>query len=226
MRLALVSNDPDIRAKVPTLALLGHDVVRLSATAQSASLLDDATVVIVDATGPNLVGARELCRTIASANPDLPVAVLAADTALIALDGAWAVDDFILPEASPAEVDARLRLLLSRRPVPVTDGPDDSTIQVGDLVIDEHTYTVRMRGEHLDLTYKEFELLRFLAANAGRVFSRAQLLQDVWGYDYHGGTRTVDVHVRRLRAKLGRGHEGMIATVRNVGYKLIGPEGA
>ena len=75
----------------------------------------------------------------------------------------------------------------------------------------------------LDLTFKEFELLRFLASHGGRVFTRAQLLQEVWGYDYFGGTRTVDVHVRRLRAKLGAEHEGLIGTVRNVGYRFVPP---
>ncbi len=78
----------------------------------------------------------------------------------------------------------------------------------------------KLRGRPLDLTYKEFELLKYLAQHPGRVFSRAQLLQEIWGYDYFGGTRTVDVHVRRLRAKLGTEHEALIGTVRNVGYKL------
>ncbi|MDO5730186.1 winged helix-turn-helix transcriptional regulator [Corynebacterium sphenisci] len=224
MRLALVSTDPDIRSKVPTLGLLNHEVVRLPATPEAATMLDDATVVLIDATGPNLLAVRELCRLIAGANPDLPVAVLAVDTALIALDGSWAIDDFILPVASPAEIDARLRLLLSRRPVPVTEDDEDAFIAVGALEVDEHTYTARVGGRQLDLTYKEFELLRYLAANVGRVFTRAQLLQDVWGYEYRGGTRTVDVHVRRLRAKLGPEHEGLIATVRNVGYKVVEPE--
>ena len=77
-----------------------------------------------------------------------------------------------------------------------------------------------MRGRALDLTYKEFELLKFLAQHPGRVFSRAQLLQEVWGYDYFGGTRTVDVHVRRLRAKLGEEHANLIQTVRSVGYRF------
>ena len=80
-----------------------------------------------------------------------------------------------------------------------------------------------MRGRSLDLTYKEFELLKYLAQHPGRVFSRAQLLQEVWGYDYFGGTRTVDVHVRRLRAKLGAEHEQLIGTVRNVGYRFVPP---
>src|ERR687884_403674 len=93
-------------------------------------------------------------------------------------------------------------------------------IQAGELVIDEHSYSAKLRGRPLDLTYKEFELLKYLAQHPGRVFSRAQLLQEIWGYDYFGGTRTVDVHVRRLRAKLGTEHEALIGTVRNVGYKL------
>ena len=90
-------------------------------------------------------------------------------------------------------------------------------------MIDETTYTARLRGRPLDLTYKEFELLKYLAQHAGRVFTRAQLLQEVWGYDFFGGTRTVDVHVRRLRAKLGPEHEQLIGTVRNVGYKFVRP---
>ena len=81
-----------------------------------------------------------------------------------------------------------------------------------------------MRGRLLDLTYKEFELLKYLAQHPGRVFTRAQLLQEVWGYDYYGGTRTVDVHVRRLRAKLGSEHEVLIGTVRNVGYRFVPAE--
>jgi DNA-binding response OmpR family regulator len=90
-------------------------------------------------------------------------------------------------------------------------------------VIDEATYAARLRGRLLELTYKEFELLKYLAQHAGRVFTRAQLLQEVWGYDFFGGTRTVEVHVRRLRAKLGTEHEQMIGTVRNVGYKFVRP---
>src|SRR5262249_9212786 len=81
----------------------------------------------------------------------------------------------------------------------------------------------RLRGRPLDLTYKEFELLKYLAQHAGRVFTRAQLLQEVWGYDFFGGTRTVDVHVRRLRAKLGAEPAPMIGTVGTVGYKLVRP---
>jgi DNA-binding response OmpR family regulator len=87
-------------------------------------------------------------------------------------------------------------------------------------VIDEHSYTAKVKGRALDLTFKEFELLKYLAQHPGRVFSRAQLLKEIWGFDYFGGTRTVDVHVRRLRAKLGPEFESQIDTVRNVGYKF------
>jgi DNA-binding response OmpR family regulator len=87
------------------------------------------------------------------------------------------------------------------------------------LSIDDSSYTAKVSGRTLDLTYKEFELLRYLNENPNRVFTREQLLSEVWGYDYFGGTRTVDVHIRRLRAKLGE-HESLIGTVRNVGYRL------
>ena len=94
-------------------------------------------------------------------------------------------------------------------------------IRNGDLSVDEATYSAKLKGRVLDLTFKEFELLKYLAQHPGRVFTRAQLLQEVWGYDYFGGTRTVDVHVRRLRAKLGPEHESLIGTVRNVGYRFV-----
>jgi DNA-binding response OmpR family regulator len=87
------------------------------------------------------------------------------------------------------------------------------------VIIDEASYSAKVNGRPLDLTYKEFELLRFLAQHPGRVFTREQLLSEVWGYDYFGGTRTVDVHIRRLRAKLGD-LEALIGTVRNVGYRF------
>ena len=101
--------------------------------------------------------------------------------------------------------------------------PPQRAANVGDLVVDEDSYQVRLRGQPLDLTYKEFELLKTLANAPNRVFTRDLLLQEVWGYDYFGGSRTVDVHVRRLRAKLGPEYESMIVTVRGVGYKLVPP---
>src|SRR5262249_39189593 len=119
----------------------------------------------------------------------------------------------------PAEVEARLRLAIGRQASAAPAAPDE--IRSGDLSIDEATYTARLRARVLDLTFKEFELLKFLAQHPGRVFTRSHLLQEVWGYDYFGGTRTVDVHVRRLGAKPGAEHEALIGTVRNVGYRFV-----
>jgi DNA-binding response OmpR family regulator len=101
------------------------------------------------------------------------------------------------------------------------DIADRHVIKSGGLSIDESSYTAKLDGRSLELTFKEFELVKFLAQHPGRVFSRQQLLQEVWGYDYFGGTRTVDVHVRRLRAKLGADNETLIGTVRNVGYRFV-----
>ena len=152
------------------------------------------------------------------------VAVLS-EGGLVALSADWGVDDVLLDTAGPAEVDARLKWATARRVAAAApaDAADRGVTQAGELVIDEHSYSAKLRGRPLDLTYKEFELLKFLAQHPGRVFTRDQLLREVWGYDYFGGTRTVDVHVRRLRAKLGSEYESMIGTVRQVGYKFVTP---
>ena len=121
----------------------------------------------------------------------------------------------ILDSAGPGEIDARIRIAIER----VRQVEKSSTIQAHGVVIDEASYSAKVNGKPLDLTFKEFELLRFLAQHPGRVFTREQLLSEVWGYDYFGGTRTVDVHIRRLRAKLGD-LESLIGTVRNVGYRF------
>ena len=138
---------------------------------------------------------------------------------LAAVTAEWGTDDVVRSSAGPAELEARLRLAIGRQVSVAPAAPDE--IRAGELSIDEATYTARLRAKVLDLTFKEFELLKFLAQHPGRVFTRAHLLQEVWGYDYFGGTRTVDVHVRRLRAKLGPEHEALIGTVRNVGYRFV-----
>jgi len=149
------------------------------------------------------------------------VVIVINEGGLVALSADWGSDEILLPTAGPAEVDARLRLLVARRSSDPHGTGQSGALVLGELVIDEATYTARLKGRPLELTYKEFELLKYLAQHAGRVFTRAQLLQEVWGYDFFGGTRTVDVHVRRLRAKLGPEHEQLIGTVRNVGYKFV-----
>ncbi len=202
---------------LPALALLNHHVRIVPADA--AALLSDAAVDVVLVDGRReLAQARTLCRLIDLTGSQVPVIVILTEGGLTAVNADWAISDVLLEGAGPAEVEARLRLAGARR---VDPQADDGPITTGELVIDEHAYTARLRGTTLDLTYKEFELLKYLAQHPGRVFTRAQLLQEVWGYDYFGGTRTVDVHVRRLRAKLGADHETLIGTVRNVGYRFV-----
>lgn len=133
----------------------------------------------------------------------------------------WGVDDVILDTAGPAEVEARIRIAIGKIDAQrIAADPTSGEIRSGEVVIDERSYTAKIRGNSLDLTFKEFELLKYLAQHPGRVFTRSQLLQEIWGYDYFGGTRTVDVHIRRLRSKLGPEFEAIIGTVRNVGYRF------
>ncbi|HEX3336042.1 MAG TPA: response regulator transcription factor [Jatrophihabitans sp.] len=208
---------------LPALGLLPHHVTVLP---QDAGALVDRTLgdaVLVDARR-DLMGARAFVRLLSAMGTSVPVVAVLTEGGLIAVSGEWAVDDFVLDTAGPAELDARLRITVERRAA-VSDDVS-GRLEIGELAIDETTYTARLSGAALDLTYKEFELLKFLAQHPGRVFTRSHLVQEVWGYDYFGGTRTVDVHVRRLRAKLGAEHEAMIGTVRNVGYKFVRPADA
>jgi DNA-binding response OmpR family regulator len=151
----------------------------------------------------------------------VPLLAVVTESGLVALNADWGVDDVILASSGPSEAEARLRLALGRLSNAAAVG--SGAIRAGELTIDPDTYAAKLKGRPLDLTYKEFELLKFLAQHPGRVFTRDQLLREVWGYDYFGGTRTVDVHVRRLRAKLGSEYESMIGTVRQVGYKFVVP---
>jgi DNA-binding response OmpR family regulator len=216
--LLLLTSDQNSEGVLPALALLPHRVRTLQADPSAMLSAGPHDAVLVDAR-TDLAGARDLCRMLSTG--DAPVVAVVNEGGLVTINAEWGVDDILLPTTGPAEVDARLRLLTSRRSTEDTTG--DGSLTVGDLVIEETTYTARLKGRALELTYKEFELLKYLAQHAGRVFTRAQLLQEVWGYDFFGGTRTVDVHVRRLRAKLGPEYEAMIGTVRNVGYKFVRP---
>src|SRR3712207_443550 len=222
MRLVLMTAARQATTEVlPALGLLGHQVRVVAPELSSLLDGDSGDVVLVDARH-DLVRARALCGLLASTGVASALVAVLSEGGLVALSADWGVDDVLLDTAGPAEVDARLKWATARRMAATTpvDGADSGVTTAGELVIDEHSYSAKLRGRPLDLTYKEFELLKYLAQHPGRVFSRAQLLQEIWGYDYFGGTRTVDVHVRRLRAKLGTEHEALIGTVRNVGYKL------
>ena len=205
---------------LPALDLLPH-TVRAAVHDVGTPMPDPGPqIVLVDARN-DISEARATCRMLYATGLGVPMLAVTSESSLIAVSADWGVDDVILTSAGPTEIDARLRLAVGRLdPTASTAG---NLIRAGALTIDPVTYAAKVKGRPLDLTFKEYELLKFLAQQPGRVFTRNQLLNDVWGYDYFGGSRTVDVHIRRLRAKLGLDHESMIGTVRQVGYKLIVP---
>ncbi|MCP4447255.1 MAG: response regulator transcription factor [Myxococcales bacterium] len=180
------------------------------------------TVVIVDAQDHLSLGIRAR-RLLTGFEPllETPTILVTTVPRLAAIDFSLGFGDFVLYPIIPAELYARIRQLDWK----AAAFGSDERIKVGDLVIDIAGHEVHLGGKRIEFTHQEFELLRFLAQNRGRVYSREQLLQKVWGFEYGGGTRTVDIHVRRVRAKLGTsssasGMGGLIATVRNVGYKM------
>lgn len=222
--LLLLTNALQPSAEVlPALALLGHQVRILPSEGSALLEAPDADLLLVDGR-QDLAHARDLCRLIRTTGSDAPVLLVVTEGGLAVVQHDWGVDDVLLHTCGPAELDARIRLSTGRLAAQRDAAdPDAHVIRSGEVVVDDATYTAKIGKRTLDLTFKEFELLKYLAQHPGRVFSRQQLLQEVWGYDYFGGTRTVDVHVRRLRAKLGPDNETLIGTVRNVGYRFVVP---
>jgi len=221
--LLLTSTMQSSAEVLPGLALLPHQVRILPA--EGAALLEapETDLILVDARR-DLAHARDLCRLIRTTGSRQPVMVILTEGGLAVVAHDWGVDEVLLDTAGPAEIDARIRVSIGRmRAATEADDPEAHLIRSGEVLIDDAAYTAKLGKRALDLTFKEFELLKYLAQHPGRVFTREQLLQEVWGYDYFGGTRTVDVHVRRLRAKLGPDHESLIGTVRNVGYRFVPP---
>jgi DNA-binding response OmpR family regulator len=222
VELLLLTADPDPASVLPALRLLPHRVGTAVPDRAAVPEAGPHDAVLVDAR-TDLLGARALCQLLGSTDTGtaIPVIAVLTEGGLQAVSGEWVVDEILLASCGPAEVDARLRLLRAQPGADTVSA--GGALMLGELVIDEATYAARLRGQLLELTYTEFELLKYLAQHAGLVLTRGQLLQEVWGHDFLGGTRTVDVHVRRLRAKLGTEHEQMISTVRNIGYKFVRP---
>ena len=214
IRAVLLSDrfPPEVLPAMPPL-LLEFKTEPLSVRSVREALALEPEVLVVDA-AENPVQGHAVLRALTEPRPRVPV--------LVVLDRrdvdrfAWeeVADEVVYPGAPEGEI--RLRFEMARRR---SGAAHEATIRVGPLALDPQTFRVSLEGVPLDLTFKEFELLRFLAEHAGRVFTRPALMREVWGYDFYGGTRTVDVHVRRLRAKLGPTHENLIETVRGVGYR-------
>lgn len=189
------------------LTLLSHCVIQVESAVDAVT--ENADVFVVDGR-TDLAGARAACQTLSRA--EQPVLLVVSLSGLAVLTPDWGFSDFVAAGSEPAEIDARLRVLLR-----TNANPD--LLVAGPLRVDGAAYSASLDGTPLDLTYTEFELLRYLMQHPGRVLSRETLVSQVWGYDYYGGTRTVDVHVRRLRAKLGQ-FDHYVGTVRNVGYRF------
>lgn len=206
-------------AVLPGLELLRHHIKVMSPEPAALIAAPEVDVILIDGR-TDLPAVRSLCRLLETTGNTSPVILITTEGGLAAVTQEWGLTDVLLVDASPAEIEVRIRLATTK--IEVANRYETShEIKAGELSIDEATYSAKLRGRTLDLTFKEFELLKFLAQHPGRVFSREQLLREVWGYDYFGGTRTVDVHVRRLRAKLGPENENLIGTVRNVGYRYV-----
>jgi DNA-binding response OmpR family regulator len=215
LRRILFLSDRSPDQVLPAALGLGADVKAETPSADTLARLPDLApdLVVADGAGdPDRT--VEVLTSLRVAGGPVGVLAVVSRADLGRFPWAEVADDVIFPEASEAEVRLRANLIRSRR-----GDAGEAVIRLGPVAINVETYQVTVGGRPLDLTFKEFELLRHFAQHPGRASSRARLLQEVWGYDFYGGTRTVDVHVRRLRAKLGPEHEHLIETVRGVGYR-------
>lgn len=215
MRTVLLIGDSTLAPYAGPLQAEGFDVKHLlPGTPEPPSGSPDAVIIDLPAFAEDPLARRYLE---AASDGEAPAVIaLLPPARLQDHDPASVPDDFLVIGATAEELCARVRRALYRR-----HGVDSrNTLASGDLVMDLANYTVHIAGRPVELTYKEYELLRFLATNRGRVFTRETLLSKVWGYDFYGGARTVDVHVRRLRAKIEDRHTPFIETVRNVGYRF------
>ena len=215
MAALVLLSDRAPEAALPALAASGLDA---KVEPLSVANLEDALgiapeVVLVDA-GENAGQAFAVLAALRSKDARVPRVAIVERADLERFPWEEVADEVLLPGAPEPEI--RLRLSMLRRRRGTSEG---TTIRLGPLSLDADSYLVTVAGRALDLTFKEFELLRFLASRSGRAFTRPALLREVWGYDFYGGTRTVDVHIRRLRSKLGPEHEHLIETVRGVGYR-------
>lgn len=213
----LVTDEDDFESALPTLTSLTQAIRRAPLDELTDGHHDTADVAIIDAR-TDLATARGVCRSLTANAPGIAVVAVVAPRDFVAVDVDWHFDDVMMPAASADELETRLRLAIKRRRSAV-----HGTLKFGDLLLHPSSFAASLAGKELSLTVTEFKLLNFLVQHAGRAFSRTRLMHEVWGYDCNGRVRTVDVHVRRLRAKLGTEHESMVDTVRGVGYMAVTP---
>ena len=214
----LVFPDPPPAVLAQTLDLAGYRWLSASTPGAAERLEpDDGWAGVIVAADADPDGAWALCRALRKRDvPVEPLLLLVGGSQLNDLELREDLfDDFCLSPFHPRELEARIRHLLWR----AGKGSRPEVVEYGPLILNLETYQAVIEKRPLDLTYMEYELLKFLATHPGKVFTRETLLSRVWGYEYYGGARTVDVHIRRLRAKLGDEHN-LIHTVRSVGYRF------
>lgn len=215
MDVLLLTDEDDLESALPTLTSFAR-MRRARLTERVGGQLD-ADVAIIDArTDP--AAARRVCRQLTASAPAVAVVAVVAPADFMAIDVDWHFDDVMLPAVGTDELQARLRLAIARRRSALA-----GSLKFGDLMLHPASFTATLDGKDLGLTLTEFKLLNFLVQHAGRAFTRTRLMHEVWGYDRNGRVRTVDVHVRRLRAKLGTRRKSMVDTVRGVGYMAVTP---
>ncbi|MSS73210.1 MAG: response regulator transcription factor [Candidatus Latescibacteria bacterium] len=219
--ILVIANDihgPQLRSDLLTIGHAAHfsDKARLS----EVEIPHDPDLILLD------IDASEedvgvICRALRNreAARRSPILAIVDEERVRGLDFSSGVDDFIVKPYRLCEVEARMRLALWRDDRLVQTG----IVKVGDILINVTRYEVRVRGAPIELTLKEYELLKYLVINRGRVFTRSDLLSQIWGYDYYGGMRTVDVHIRRVRSKLEVAGDSYIKTIRGVGYTFEPP---
>ena len=204
---------------LPAVQTLGHDVKTEPLAPDSLAHLPDISPSVIVCDGEeNPEQAYRILSLLAAARTQVPVVALLTRSDLDRFPWHEVADEVVYSGTPSVELKLRLAILNRR-----TGGACEAVTRLGPLSMNTESYQVFVSGRVLDLTYKEFEVLRFLMQRPGRVFTRGELLSEVWGYNFYGGTRTVDVHIRRLRAKLGPEHEGLIQTVRGVGYRAAEP---
>ena len=193
------------------LALGGATVTHAPDLVPEDRAINDSDLLLVELGDQPMRRLRELARIVETIG--LPVIVVVSTEHLALMEGAAGISDFLTSPVDPIELRLRLQRLTMSEAV-------DDLVTFKDLELNPLNYQASLAGDPLDMTFMEYELLRFLMENPVRVWSREQLLSKVWGYDYYGGARTVDVHIRRLRAKLGEERSSWISTVRSVGYRF------
>jgi DNA-binding response OmpR family regulator len=221
MKTLIITEDRNFGSALSGLALLVDPAENVSIPSGdvSGADLDGRDIAVVDGR-TDLMAARNWCALLRAAAPSLPVLVVADQSALVAIDERWCVDDVVVPGLSPAELDVRMRPALKRHGG--SEGMEDEIV-LGDLVLDLAGHAARLANRPLNLTPIEFRLVSYLASHPGKAFTRSQLMHEVWDSDDLGAVRTINVHVQRLRAKLGPGNDHLIDTVRGVGYMALSP---